>query len=336
LLLFTCFGYKIILKVQKKVLMDIAQYIGLILLKNEYCYLPGIGSLSVVKKPATFNDETKEINSPVYEVIFQKSIGSIDDAFANFIANNERISIAHASNHFKDYCARAKEELKEGREIVIPGIGSLSMNADQEITFTQDPHLQVKGKAIPFFRNSQNVDDKKKEEALTNIIRRTEIKEPKADEAIVMQAPQVNWAKIIVLIVVILAILAAIIYFLSTNSGNSGPSDRKEDTVTEQKAEPVENPQTLPAAALSDTKEAMGPGDSISYQVILNDYTTRERAERRVSQLQSYGNKVSLLAKDSTRFSVVMNMSSTKNDTTRIIDSLMRIFNPNGDVRIAH
>ena len=93
--------------------MDIAKYVGLFLVKNEYCFLPGIGSLQVEKKPAEYSKETQTMNAPAYEVRFRAVGGSIDDSFANFIANNERISIAHASNHLKDFCARARRSLKK-------------------------------------------------------------------------------------------------------------------------------------------------------------------------------------------------------------------------------
>src|SRR5690606_38950538 len=142
--------------------MDIAKYIGIYLLKNEYCYLPGIGSLQVLKRSAHFNKETLQTDAPGYEVVFLKGVGSVDDAFANFIANNERVSIAHASNHIKDYCASAKQSLLSGSELVIPGIGKLkTVDANNNIIFETEPGLRIQGKSIPFFKNSTNLNQKK-------------------------------------------------------------------------------------------------------------------------------------------------------------------------------
>src|ERR1700748_3558921 len=120
--------------------MDIANYVGLFLLKNEYCFLPGIGSLQIEKKPAVYNKETQQMSSPQYEVYYRQDGGSIDDSFANFIATNERISIAHAANHLKDFCAQAKADLREGKSVIILGIGSLKSD-NNNIRFEKDAAL---------------------------------------------------------------------------------------------------------------------------------------------------------------------------------------------------
>ncbi|RYZ49873.1 MAG: hypothetical protein EOP49_15270, partial [Sphingobacteriales bacterium] len=106
--------------------MDIAKYVGLFLLKNEYCFMPGIGSLQIEKRASVYDKETQKMLPPVHEVKYRQVGGSIDDSFANFIANNERISIAHAANHLKDFCAHAKMDMREGKDVVNPGIGKFS------------------------------------------------------------------------------------------------------------------------------------------------------------------------------------------------------------------
>ena len=163
--------------------MDIGKYVGLFLLKNEYCYLPGFGSLQIIKRTATFNKETLKSETPGYEVVFIKGIGALDDTFANFIANNERISIAHASNYVKDYSAYIKSEFQEGHEVVIPGIGKfISKIGGEDIYFETDPSLRIQGKQIPYFKISSEVEQKKKEETISNIIEKTTFKEPKSEE----------------------------------------------------------------------------------------------------------------------------------------------------------
>lgn len=302
--------------------MDIAQYVGLFLIKNEYCYMPGIGSLQIDKKPAKYNAETKEMNAPEYEITFQKNAGSIDDSFANFIATNERISIAHASNYFKDYCASVKSDIKEGKDVIIPGIGKLFSTDHQTIQFEKDANLQIKGKSIPFFKVSPEAE-KKNEETISNIFEQTAFKEPNADEEIVMKAPQVNWTKIILLGISILAIIGLVIYFILSSSSNN-------KVVQNQETQPALTPEPIEAPVDSMKKDSTHTQSVVSsnvdsYLVLINAYPTKERAERRVAQLKSYGHTVSLNSKDSLHFNVVMTMPSTV-DTTQYLDSLGKLF----------
>lgn len=308
--------------------MDIAKYIGLFLLKNEYCYLPGIGSLQVVKKAAGYDSELEQMNPPAYVVEFQQAAGSIDDSFANFIANNERISIAHASNYLKDFCARAKQDLKESKEIIIPGIGKFIGGSDPKIRFIADPHLQIKGKSIPFFKNN-TVTEQMREDPLTRIIERTSFKEPKGDEEIVMQPPQVNWPKIIILILVVLGVMAGI--FFVFNWSKKGIAGQEARPVTDT---PVpENPPEQQQMNVASTPPDPGSSQGGTIKISINQYSSYEAAKHRADQLTSYGNQVEIWTGDSVSFSVIMQFPDTV-DRNRAADSLKRLFNPGGRVMV--
>ncbi|MFA6057090.1 MAG: hypothetical protein WC756_02740 [Taibaiella sp.] len=316
--------------------MDIAKYVGLFLLKNEYCFLPGIGSLQIEKSPSVYDKETQKMSAPVYEVKYRQVGGSIDDSFANFIANNERISIAHAANHLKDFCAHSKTDMREGKEVVIPGIGKFTGGPNDSIHFVTDAHLHIEGKAIPFFKNSTAVN-LKKEEAISNIIERTTIREPKADEEIEYQAPSVNWGKVFIFIAIIAVLIGGAIllyWYLNKDKGEQNTA-----VPTEQTAEPV--PQTAVTPAVQDTvtqapaTQTASSDGSLTYKVALQQYATREKAESRVARLKSYGNNtVELYAKDSANYYVVMAVTSPVADTAHVVDSLRRLFNPGGKVEM--
>jgi nucleoid DNA-binding protein/flagellar basal body-associated protein FliL len=316
--------------------MDIAKYVGLFLLKNEYCFLPGIGSLQIEKIPAVYDKETQKMNAPAYEVKYRQVGGSIDDSFANFIANNERISIAHAANHLKDFCAHSKTDMREGKEVEIPGIGKFTGGPNDSIHFVTDPHLHIEGKAIPFFKNSTAVN-LKKEEAISNIIERTNIREPKADEEIEYQAPSVNWGKVFIFIAIIAVLIGGgilLYWYVNKDKGEqkSAP-EQTEQTITE----PV--PQSAAVASVPDTTtqppaQTVSNDGSLTYKVALHQYATREKAESRVAKLKSYGNTVELYAKDSSNYYVVMSVTSPVADTSHVVDSLRKQFNPGGKVEV--
>lgn len=314
--------------------MDIAKYTGLFLIKNEYCYLPGIGSLQIVKKAARYDSEAQKMGPPEYTVTYRAGFGSIDDSFANFIANNERISIAHAANYLKDFCAQMKQQLHEGETVVIPAIGTFSMNTNQEIEFATDPHLNVRGKTIPVFQISSEVQQKK-EDALTKIIENTNIREPKADEEIVIKPPTVNWGKITVLAIVVLAVVAAGIYFITNISKKKAEPANTEETIapeTSKEMNEVENNSADTTTTMPSESAATAPSNGY-FMVAINQYKTAADAESRVKRLNTYGNNTEVWTKDSSVFYVVIKVS-TDHDQQRAVDSLKRFFNPNGKVEV--
>ncbi len=312
--------------------MDIAKYVGLFLLKSEYCFLPGIGGLQVVKKPAAYNRDTQQISAPSYELVYDQRIGAIDDAFANFIANNERISIVHAANYLKDFCAMAKKDIREGRAVEIPGIGRFMPGPNETIEFVQDPHLHIEGRQIPYFKNSPVVEQKR-EEPITNIIERTTIKEPKADEEIEYKPPTVNWGKILLLSCIAIAVVVGGI-FLFNYLGKSSDSEEslpetEEVSTTLGPEERVADDVTTPAVAEAPAADR--------YKVAIGTYNTREKAAARVAKLQSYGNQtVELVAIDSSTYYVAIGIQGAIADSLRVVDSLSTLFNPGGKVHVIH
>ena len=67
-----------------------------------------------------------------------------------------------------------------------------------------------------------------------------------------------------------------------------------------------------------------------SYKVVLNTYDERPRAEKRLRTLRAYGNKVELIAEDSSMYFIVMPITAPVSRRTRVLDSLKNNFNPDG------
>lgn len=315
--------------------MEIAKYIGLFLLKNEYCYLPGIGGLKIVRTSAAYSGQQDEIEAPKYKIIFNKGIGAIDDSFANFIATNERISISLASNKFKEYYTQAKEDLNEGKEVIIPSIGKFYKTKNDEVTFETDPQLEIHGKSIPLFKISPTAE-KHHEKTISEIIDNTNIIEPKGDEEIVIKAPQVNWGKLILLGVVILAVLGAIGYFIFGQLNNT-PVEEKNASV--EPTPYVEEMNTAEESMPEDTailnnennnsSSSVVPSDGNTVSIVINSYPTEAQANTRVQRLNSYGHgNVSMLRKDDQTFLVIKSYPANI-DTSSVVDSLKRFFGGN-------
>ncbi len=302
--------------------MDIAKYLGLFLLENEHCYLHGIGNLEVMKLPATYDKDSGKLNPSIYKIVFSKTSGSIDDAFANYIANNERVSISHAANHLKTFFEQTRTELKEGGEVDIPGIGKFFTDANGEIDFAVNPNLEIKGKQIPFFKISESAE-KRQGASIKNVFENTEIKEPKADEDIVIKPPQVNWAKILTLALVIVLILGAALYFILNSNAHSEDTTPTEHVGLQSSDIKEFEPESIPE---TEELESGSNTASNSFKVLVNDYPTEERAETRKNQLNSFGHETSVRALENGRFGVILNLPEIDRDEAFILDSLKRFF----------
>lgn len=136
--------------------MDIAKYIGLFLIKNEQCYVNGLGTLQIVRKPATYDGQYLNAGTTEINVV---PGGNVDESLANYIATNEQISITKAVAAVKEYSAEAKNQLLAGQTIALPFLGKL-MAEDGRIGFITDPHLQFQG---PNIAAKKGIEIKEKE-----------------------------------------------------------------------------------------------------------------------------------------------------------------------------
>ncbi len=125
--------------------MDVAKYIGLFLLKNEQCYIHGLGTLQFSRKPATYDGQN--LLAPSHEIIMVSG-GNVDESLANYIATNEQISITKASNALRDFSTETKINLDAGNRVTLLHLGKFT-SADGRIGFITDPHLQYKASPIP-------------------------------------------------------------------------------------------------------------------------------------------------------------------------------------------
>lgn len=124
--------------------MDVAKYIGLFLLKNEQCYVNGLGTLQLLRKAATYDGHALQPAS--YEITLAQG-GNVDESLANYIANNEQVSITKAANALKDFSTETRNQLQAGIDVTLPHLGKFTMQ-DNRIGFVTAPQLQFKNTPI--------------------------------------------------------------------------------------------------------------------------------------------------------------------------------------------
>lgn len=320
--------------------MDVAKYIGLFLLKNNFVYVHGLGNLEIKKKPSRHDGST--LSAPAYEVSMT-SMGSIDDNLANYIATNEQVSISKASNALREFSMQARADMHKGQAVEIPGVGKF-VEERGKTTFVTDANFTYAPPPIPvmkFERRNvepapiiaqpiQDIPTKTTQHSDTGFSRRES-----------SGGSNISWMKIGLLLIAAMA-LGVIVYYgiqymnrhnatrdmpliITPDSvkSTSSTSDILGDTVATTEA-PVES---------IDSSAAISSNDGLlSFDVLLNTYDNAEKAQRRTNKLKSYGNEVELrVSDDSTEFYVIMPLTNIAvEDTTHLLDSLRRNFNPSG------
>ena len=267
--------------------MDIAKYIGQFILKNNFCYIHGLGNLELVKRPAIHDG--KALMPPSYEVVVTAG-GSIDDSFANFIATNEQISISKAANALRDFSMQARKDMQAGKEVPIQGIGKFT-EENGKVIFHTDANFKFAPAGMPVLKNSKQLEDQK-----IIPIRKPSYPPPAS-------ANSVNWTMVIIVAVLVILLGAGgygYYYYRSTQAAPQlppPPPDTVVDTVTIN-----------------------------AYKMVIGDYAAKDKAEKRLRQLKINGNHVELVTKDSMNYFVVATVNCRIIDTLHAKDSLQKLF----------
>ncbi len=311
--------------------MDVAKYIGLFLLKNNFCYIHGLGNLELKKKPASYNGDA--LLPPSYDVLLSPS-GSIDDNLANFVASNEQISISKASNALRDFSTQARADLSAGRVVAIPAIGNFYED-EGKIRFASDPNLKYTPPSISVTKVHKAVDPlpnlpvSVKSETNPGGKPYIPVHTPSEEEGDDERAA-LNWPRIILVAVVLLALAAIVTFAVKKFRGG-------EDTL--QPVLPTKENVVAPAqgvvpavdsSAATANPHVLYKGDEISFKAVLESYSDRKKAQKKVDMMRGWGHPVELLTEDTGKYFIVMPVICFTRDTAKYLDSLSKLYNPSG------
>lgn len=311
--------------------MDVAKYIGLFLLKNNFVYIHGLGNLELRKKSASYDGEL--LQAPSYEVAMTP-MGSIDDNLANFIATNEQISISKASNALRDFSMQSRAELQAGKPVPIPGVGSF-IEEKGKTHFITDPNFQYAPPPLPSMKVARRQD----ETVYTTNADIPVVKPRYIDPDTETETSGISWVKIAAWGAILIAICAGVYFgirYMNRDHTDVTPLIQAplQDTMPQPAvAPPVADSMAVDTNATSNIVEEDG---LLSFDVVLNTYTDLGKAQTRLTKLKSYGNNVELVSEeDSSTFYVILPISKVNAaDTARLMDSLKATFNPTYGVKI--
>ncbi len=289
--------------------MEIDKYIGQFILKNNFCYIHGLGNLELVKRPAVHDG--KALQAPTYEVVVTAG-GSIDDSFANFIATNEQISISKAANGLREYSMQARKDMAAGKEVPIPGIGKFT-EENGRVKFTTDANFRFTPAGMPTLKNSKQLEDQKITPA------------HKPSYPPPASANSVNWTMVII-VAVLLVILGAGgygFYYYKSQQAASQPAPHMADTIVQAPPAPIVDTMrkdTVATAPVVDTNAIN------AYRMVIGEYPNKAKAEARLRRLKIDGSKVEIITSDSVTFKVLATVNCRVVDTVHYKDSLQKFY----------
>lgn len=288
--------------------MDIAKYLIQFLIKNKYCSLPSIGTFTLSKIPATITD--KEIIAPKYIIEFSH-LGSIDDQFANYCAAQENVSISNASNHIKTFCNNIRDAVKNNDRFQINGLGFLTQGKEH-IVFEQTDELDLGNinQALPPLV-SRSQSDKKIDFSYPPAYLENRASKYKV------------FLRIATISVVVLGIIFSIYYFIKNSDNVQTSTSKIENTTVNTPAVNITDTLVQNTTPISNTNTPA------LHKVALYETTLQANAEAKSAKWKKYGNMTEVITSEN-NFIVCILASHPQNDTTLLIDSLRRFFNPKG------
>lgn len=114
--------------------MELTRYIKELLYQHECVTVPGFGAFLTHQKNVVVNRYTGEFTPPLRELSFNRLIQNNDGILANYIARHENSSYANALLAIEQQVERWQKQLLT-HAVVLPGIGELTINAEDKLRF---------------------------------------------------------------------------------------------------------------------------------------------------------------------------------------------------------
>lgn len=307
--------------------MEIAKYIGLFILKNKYCSLQGLGNVEIKRLPTQHNNN--EIAQGVYYVKFD-TVGSIDDNFPSFVANNEQVSIAKASNEISNFIKESKQLLNAGNKVEIPSIGYYVLN-NGVLSFELNSDFSMPTSPLPFpVADKVNLQNTLEEEHATI----------ETYNNYTVSKKSINWGMVSFWGIILLiggAILAWGIQYFFQQQKLQQKIENVESQIPTFEPSNINVPDSLQnnndSLSITDSTQATpnvqavsNSSDSIIYSFFIKKYNTESAAQKRKAQLESFNYNASIIPIDSNTYNLLISVKTTALDTSKIIDSFSKNF----------
>ncbi|ATL47976.1 hypothetical protein COR50_12810 [Chitinophaga caeni] len=306
------------------------QYIAEVLYKQQTCVVPGLGTFTVEHIPAQFDVAEKKLMPPKEQITFSNT-WTDDGSCVQWIANNEHLVSDVAKLKYDKYLEELKSQLATGAPFVIDGIGTLRMNANQELQFIPQ---QIPGsfEALDVQHVLRGADAPPPVVKVGNTeqVNQEVVEHLSAAPFEEENSGRLKWYWIVLPILAIVAVVVVWLLYKNMLPGqesifpaapNTTLTSSKADS-TQQQMNTADSIAKTAADSSNNIVEAPQvvanwPEDSIiTYKVIFESKPTLASATKRYEQLKRYKQDVYIIpAKDSSQYFIAIQKSSAVQDT---------------------
>lgn len=286
-------------------MISISEAISDLLFVRDTVVVPGLGAFVKKPVPAKVNPVANYFTMPTSLVSFDANLREDNDLVIRYLSEKNGISEEEARKQLSMFVSDCFSMFKNKKKVTLYGIGTLSYDCDDNITFEQDKSFNYNADAFglsdfsvaPILR-SKTKDEIKTEIKLQQIDKNTPItvdeKAVHEEDDGITHRPRWIWAAVLLLLFVSAALL-----HLRFNS-DALKKDPQEGRITQ--VTPVDTITQSEAASdslSSGREEAIG-----DIRIIAGCYDQEEFAERMVNSLKNKGFNGALMEKRGERWFV--------------------------------
>ncbi len=291
--------------------MKTEQLIVQYLYKNKKVTLQDIGSFVLSPEINIAPDADKDMALPPDAISFEYDPKAIaDEGLVNYIVEHTRKIRPLATSDLESFIILNKQFLNIGKPLVLEGLGTLEKAQAGGYSFTQAGTSHYMPEEAPKIV-TENYND--------TVSFATPPKEKSAGNG--------KAALIGIIAVAAVAVALAAWYFINRNSGETDTAVTEiltEDSATAKQDTIKASLQQLPVKDSMPAPKALT--DTNSFYIVIREYNNKEKAEKALAKLTSYGNRLTLVAVDSAHYKLRMPFKLPVADTLRIKDSLAKYF----------
>lgn|GEM_PF-5119971 len=302
-----------------------------------HCLLPGLGLLTLERKPAERSYPHHQLSPPSFSVQWQPLPVPKHPYYSivQQIAYAYVLKAEEAAAAWESAEAQILQKLSSGSSVTLAGLGLLNLDEDRKVTFIPwDASLSL----YPALAlNPENKPVRKEPVASEPVISEAQSPVPELLEnspppSESRQARSKWWV-----IGSIIALLAVGWFtYKGTLQRRKAASNFNEIVAKDSPGQAsVHDTTVVPGAAASEGLATEKP-DSLHYVIVFADYDNEDRARRQFNRMRNWGHPVVLLTRDSMHYGLGLPFTSMPADTTVNLVKIMKLYGPHAHIVYVH
>lgn len=283
--------------------MKIEQLIVQYLYNHKVVSLQNIGTFTLSTDVVPPEDDHKEVHLPDNAVQFTYNPhAEHDDGLIDFIVEITRKIRPLATSDLESFTLLSREYLNIGKPYIIEGLGAIHKNQNGVFEFTQG-HV-VNPKLV--------IEKEIKDNVISDISFASPVRK---------KLNKKGWIIGISALLLTLLIPASIYYLAKERKikEQAGAPVKVKDTTSKIKSVAPDSSLNIPPLATTILPDT-------AYTVAVKRYFTEAVANSKMKEFNSYGHHFQLRTIDSATYYLTLRISGNRSDSTRVTDSLNRLF----------